>query len=168
MTLRRQAGAASLVAPGQSLGVIGTGVMGKTILEGLPDTPLSLGVALVFAERLKAALFYAAALGLNWIIGAATYLMLPALGPIYFYPQWFSDLPYTETTYLQELLMSDRVAFLADPATGTPQAIAAFVSLHISISFTALLAAYLFDLGRRLKQALWVWLGITTVATSRL
>ena len=61
--------------------------------------------------------------------------------------------------------MSDRVGFLADPATGTPQAIAAFVSLHISISFTALLAAYLFKAGRRLKQGLWIWLGITTIAT---
>ena len=61
--------------------------------------------------------------------------------------------------------MSDRVTFLADPATGTPQAIAAFVSLHISISFTALLAAYLFGAGKRLKQGLWIWLGITTVAT---
>jgi membrane-associated phospholipid phosphatase len=61
--------------------------------------------------------------------------------------------------------MSDRIAFLADPGTGTPQAIAAFVSLHISMSFTALLAAYLFAAGRRLKQALWTWLGITTLAT---
>ena len=43
--------------------------------------------------------------------------------------------------------MSDRVGFLADPGTGTPQAIAAFVSLHIAMSFTALLAAYLLDAG---------------------
>ena len=150
-------------------GLFGTGASAHVIsalyIAFIVFLPLSLGVALVFAERLKASLFYAAALGANWIIGAATYFMLPALGPIYFYPQWFSDLPYTETTYLQDLLMSDRVAFLADPATGTPQAIAAFVSLHISISLTALLAAYLFDVGRRLKQGLWIWLGITTIAT---
>jgi membrane-associated phospholipid phosphatase len=150
-------------------GLFGTGASAHVIsalyIAFIVFLPLSLGVALVFAERLKASLFYAAALGLNWIIGAATYFMLPALGPIYFYPHWFSDLPYTETTYLQDLLMSDRIAFLADPASGTPQAIAAFVSLHISISFTALLAAYLFDAGRRLKQALWTWIGITAVAT---
>ena len=150
-------------------GLFGTGASAHVIstlyIAFIVFLPLSLGVALVFAERLRTSLFYAAALGANWIIGAATYLMLPALGPIYFYPQWFSDLPYTETTYLQNLLMSDRVTFLADPATGTPQAIAAFVSLHISISFTALLAAYLFGAGKRLKQGLWIWLGITTVAT---
>ena len=149
--------------------LLGTGIAAHVIstlyIAFIVFLPLSLGVALVFAERLRAALFYAAALGLNWIIGAATYLLLPALGPIYFFPQWFSDLPETKTSFLQDLLMSDRVEFLADPATGTPQAIAAFVSLHISISCTALLSAYLFDLGKRLKQALWIWLGITTVAT---
>lgn len=150
-------------------GLLGTGAAAHVIsvlyIAFIVFLPLSLGVALVFAERLRASLFYAAALGLNWIIGAATYLLLPALGPIYVYPQWFSDLPYTEVSYLQELLMSDRVAFLSDPAVGTPQAIAAFASLHISLSFTALLAAYLFDAGRRLKQALWIWMGITTLAT---
>ncbi len=150
-------------------GLLGTGIAAHIIstfyIAFIVFLPLSLGVALVFAERLRAALFYAAALGLNWIIGAATYFLLPALGPIYFYPQWFAGLPHTETARLQDLLMSDRIAFLADPATGTPQAIAAFVSLHISISCTALLASYLFGLGRRLKQALWIWLGITAVAT---
>ena len=68
-------------------------------------------------------------------------------------------------TNLQQMLLDDRVGFLTDPATGTPQAIAAFASLHIAMSFTALLAAYMLDLGRRLKQALWAWLVITIVAT---
>jgi membrane-associated phospholipid phosphatase len=33
------------------------------------------------------------------------------------------------------------------------------------MSFTALLAAYVLNLGRRLKQALWFWLVITVIAT---
>ena len=44
-----------------------------------------------------------------------------------------------------------------DPAAATPQSIAAFASLHISMSFTAALAAHLLGLGRRLKIALWMW-----------
>jgi membrane-associated phospholipid phosphatase len=36
------------------------------------------------------------------------------------------------------------------------------------MSFTALLAAYLLDLGRRVKGALWVWLALTFVATVHL
>ena len=61
--------------------------------------------------------------------------------------------------------MQQRVDFLADPSTGTPQSIAAFASLHISMSFTAALAAHLLGLGRRLRIALWVWLAVTTVGT---
>ena len=52
--------------------------------------PLSLGLALVFSHRLQLSLFYAAALSINWVLGAATYFLLPALGPIYAFPQWFS------------------------------------------------------------------------------
>ena len=33
------------------------------------------------------------------------------------------------------------------------------------MSFTALLAAYMLDLGRRVKQALWIWLALTFLAT---
>ena len=150
-------------------GLLGTGVSAHVLsafyVAFIVFLPLSLGLALVFAERLKVSLFYATALSINWILGAATYFMLPALGPIYHYPEWFADLPHTEVTRLQEMLMDDRVGFLADVNGGTPQAIAAFASLHIAMSFTALLAAYLLKLGKRVKQALWAWLIITFVAT---
>ena len=127
--------------------------------------PLSLGLALVFAEKLQFSLFYAAALSINWVLGAATYFLLPALGPIYADPAGFADLPHTEATRLQEMLMTDRVGWLADPVTGTPQAIAAFASLHIAMSFTALLAAYMLDLSLWIKRALWAWLVIMLIST---
>lgn len=150
-------------------GLLGTGVSAHILstfyAAFIVFLPLSLGLALVFSERIQVSLFYAAALSINWILGAATYFMLPALGPIYFEPGAFSSLPHTEVTNLQQMLLDDRVGFLADPATGTPQAIAAFASLHIAMSFTALLAAYVLDLGRRLKRALWAWLVITIIAT---
>jgi membrane-associated phospholipid phosphatase len=66
---------------------------------------------------------------------------------------------------LQGLLMDQRVTILADPSTGTPQSIAAFASLHISMSFAAAGAAHLLGLGRRVRIALWAWLGITTLGT---
>src|SRR4029079_6943996 len=65
----------------------------------------------------------------------------------------------------QGVLLQQRVDFLADPSTGTPQSIAAFASLHISMSFTAALAATLLGLGRRVQASLWVWVAITTVGT---
>lgn len=153
-------------------GLIGEGISAHILstlyVAFIVFLPLSLGLALVFSERLQVSLFYATALSLNWLLGAATYFLLPALGPIYVDPATFASLPHTEVTYLQQLLLDQRVGFLDDPASGTPQAIAAFASLHIAMSFTALLAAYLLDLGRRVKQALWVWLALTFVGTIHL
>ena len=63
------------------------------------------------------------------------------------------------------MLLDDRTGFLADPTNGTPQAIAAFASLHVAMSFTALLAVYLLGLGRWLKIVLWAWLVVTLIAT---
>jgi hypothetical protein len=127
--------------------------------------PLSLAVALVFSPSLRASLFYATALSVNWLLGAGSYFLLPSLGPVYAEPQNFTQLPHSEVTRLQDMLLDQRVAFLVHPATATPQSIAAFASLHISMSLTAVLAAHLLGAGRRLKLALWIWLGLTTVAT---
>jgi hypothetical protein len=149
--------------------VLGTGVAAHALsaiyVAFIVFLPLSLGLALVFAQRLQVSLFYAAALSINWVLGAATYFLLPALGPIYAFRSWFDELPHTEVTRLQQMLLDDRVGFLSDPATGTPQAIAAFASLHIAMSFTALLAVHLLKLGRRLKIGLWIWFVLTVVAT---
>ena len=127
--------------------------------------PLSLAVALVFARDLSTSLLFATALSLNWLVGAGSYFLLPALGPAYADPGLFAALPHTEVTRLQGVLLDDRVGFLRDPERGTPQAIAAFASLHIAMSVTALAAAHLLALGRRLKVALWVWNVATVVAT---
>jgi hypothetical protein len=127
--------------------------------------PLSLGIGLVFASRLRAGLFFATALSLNWIIGAGSYLLLPSLGPVYFDPGAFAHLPHTEVTHLQAVLLDQRVAFLARPTTATPQAIAAFASLHVSMSLTAAITAHLLGLGRKLKIGLWIWFALTLLDT---
>ena len=127
--------------------------------------PLTIGLALVFSTDIRPALFYVTAQSVNWVLGIGSYFLLPSLGPIYFDPGAFAELPGSEVTRLQGVLMQQRVDFLADPSTGTPQSIAAFASLHISMSFTAALAAHVLGLGKRLRVALWVWLAITTLGT---
>jgi PAP2 superfamily len=127
--------------------------------------PLSLGVALVFSRRLQVSLFYAAMMSINWVLGAASYFILPSLGPVYAFEATFAGLPHTEVTRLQEMLLDDRTGFLADPVNGTPQAIAAFASLHIAMSFSALLAALVLRLSRAVRVVLWAWLILTIVAT---
>jgi hypothetical protein len=127
--------------------------------------PLTIGLSLVFSRNLEAGLYYTTAQSINWVLGAASYFLLPSLGPAYADPALFSALPASEVTRLQDVLMDQRIAFLAHPASATPQAIAAFASLHISMSFTAAVAAHLLGLGQRLKIALWTWFGVTMLGT---
>ena len=152
--------------PAHLLGVgIPTHILSTGYAAFIVFLPLSLAVALVFSRDIRAGLFYATALSANWVLGAASYFLLPSLGPVYYEPQAFAHLPHSEVTRLQDMLLDQRVEFLVHPATATPQSIAAFASLHISMSLTAVLAAHLLGLGKRLKIALWVWLGLTTLAT---
>jgi membrane-associated phospholipid phosphatase len=127
--------------------------------------PLTIGVALVFSHDLRTGLFYTTAQSINWVLGAASYFLLPSLGPAYADPALFSGLPASEVTHQQSVLKDQRVAFLAHPASATPQAIAAFASLHISMSTTALVSSYLLGLRRRVKAALWAWFALTCGAT---
>jgi membrane-associated phospholipid phosphatase len=127
--------------------------------------PLTIGLALVFARDLQAGLFYTTAQSINWLLGAGSYFLLPSLGPVFADPGAWVRLPASEVTRLQEILLDQRLEFLRDPATATPQSIAGFASLHISMSFTAAVAAHLLGLGRRLKIALWIWFAVTTAST---
>jgi hypothetical protein len=149
--------------------LFGTGLMTHVLSAAyvafIVFLPLTIGVALVFSRDLQAGLFYTCAQSLNWVLGAATYFLLPSLGPIYADPKAFAELPASEVTRLQGVLLDQRVEFLRDPAASTPQSIAAFASLHISMSFTAAMAAHLLGAGRRLRIALWTWFAVTTVGT---
>ena len=149
--------------------LLGTGVFNQVFSTAyvafILFLPLTIGAALVFSRDLQAGLFYTTAQSINWLIGAGSYFLLPALGPIYADPGLFARLPHSEAAHLQGVLLEQRIAFLRDPATATPQAIAAFASLHISMSFTAAVAAHLLGLGRRIKIALWVWFAVTMAGT---
>ena len=149
---------------------LGTGfqtqVLSTAYVAFIVFLPLSLGLTLVFSRHLRTGLFLATALSANWLIGAATYVLLPAVGPIYATPAHFASLPASKTTDLQSILLENRMEFLADPsAPGTGQAIAAFVSLHISMTCTAAIAAHLLGLDRRLRIVLWVVVAVTLVDT---
>jgi hypothetical protein len=68
--------------------------------------PLTIGLALVFSTDLRPALFYVTAQSINWVLGIGSYLLLPSLGPIYFDPAAFADLPGSEVTRLQAVRWS--------------------------------------------------------------
>jgi hypothetical protein len=128
--------------------------------------PGTLAFALVFSHNLRAGLFYVTAQSINWPLAAGSYFLLPSLGPVYAEPGAFAHLPANGVTQLQELLLDERLEFLRDPAAaGTAQSIGAFSSLHVSVFFTAVLAAHLLGLARSLRIGAWVLLGLTVAAT---
>ena len=127
--------------------------------------PGTLAFALVFSRNLASGLYYVTAQSINWLLAAASYFLLPALGPVYAEPSVFAHLPVSTVTRLQDLLLDQRVEFLRDPATGTAQSIAAFPSLHVSFFFTAALASHLLGLARPVRIGAWFLLGVTIAAT---
>jgi hypothetical protein len=128
--------------------------------------PVVIAFALVVLPDLRAGLFLTTALAINWTLAAASYFLLPSLGPIYVTAADFAHLPVTGVSGLQDALLDARVEFLRDPsAGGAAQSIGAFASLHVSIFFTAALATHLLGLGRFVKIGAWVLFALTVVAT---
>lgn len=128
--------------------------------------PTSIAIALVWTRHTSAGSWYVTAVALDWSFGAALYLLLPTLGPIYAQPSEFAELSTTFNTKLQEDLWTDRVAVMSDPwAADTLQTIAAFASLHVGIMMTICLIARLVGLPRWIEVTLWVFLGLTVLST---
>jgi membrane-associated phospholipid phosphatase len=100
------------------------------------------------------------------MLGVLSYYLVPSLGPIYAQPSLFTELPTTGVSELQVSLLEHRQEVLADPhATDAVQSIAGFASLHIAVLLTAALVAQLTGAPRVLRIGLWIYLGLTFVAT---
>ena len=111
-------------------------------------------------------LFYTTAQSLNWVLGAASYFLLPSLGPIYAEPGAFARPAGLGRRRACRSSCSTSARRSCATRGGRPaQSIGAFSSLHVSIFFTAALAAHLLGLGAALKIAAWALLGLTTPAT---
>ena len=135
-------------------------------LAFLTFVPISLAIALIWSNRLRVGLTYVSALSICWIVGALSYYMVPALGPVFADPQVFASLPDTGVAQLQATLLDHRREVLADPAaTNAVQSIAAFASLHTGVLFAAALIAHRSRSHRAVRYGLWAMLGCTMIAT---
>ncbi len=151
-------------------GLVGTGAAAHALstvyMFFFAFIPLSLAVSLVFSPQLEAGLFYTTALSINWGLGAASYFLLPSIGPFHADPAVFAHLPATAVTHLQDALLQARAAYLRAPsAPGAAQSIGAFASLHMSIYVTAVVAAHLIGLRRSVKLTLWLLTVLTAAST---
>jgi hypothetical protein len=150
--------------------VFGTGVAAPffsfVYIAWIVFVPASLVVALVWSRNSVAGAWYVTAVAVDWVLGAATYFLVPSLGPVYARPELFQDLPHTSVTALQESMMDERSAVLVNPfTTEAVQTIAAFASLHVGICVTMCVMAELLQLHRAVRVFLWVFLALTIPCT---
>ena len=150
--------------------LLGTGVVGQVLsavyLLYITFVPLSVVAAVAWSRRVAAGVWYVTAVNLNWVLGLISYYLVPSLGPVFVDPPLADQMPLTAVWNLQQVLLVDRVRFVADPAgSGAIQSIAGFASLHVSVLFTAALMANLLRIGQGLRWGLWTMLGLTVVAT---
>jgi hypothetical protein len=128
--------------------------------------PVTLVVALVWSRDRVGGEWYVTAVAVDWVLGVATYFLVPTLGPVYAEPQDFTHLPHTYVSTLQESMIADRLQVLADPfGTHAVQTIAAFASLHVGIMVTVCLMVELLAMRRWIRVSMWVFLGLTVIAT---
>ncbi len=150
--------------------LLGTGitahVLSSVYLLFLTFVPLSVAAAVVWRTDMAAGLWWLSVMSLNWVLGAASYFVLPSLGPAFVAPELFAELPRTGVTALQGVLHEHRLEFLGSPvSSGGLQSIAAFASLHVSIVLSGALVAHLLGAPRVLRYGLWLFLALTTIAT---
>jgi hypothetical protein len=128
--------------------------------------PASLVVALVWSRNTLAGAWYVTAIAVDWVLGVATYYVLPTLGPVYADRGMFAGLPRTDVTGLQETMMAERYEVLVNPfTTDAVQTIAAFASLHVGMCVTMCVMAELLRLQVVVRAFLWVFLVLTVLAT---
>jgi hypothetical protein len=141
-------------------GLLGTGAAAD-VLSGVymlffTLIPVILAAGLVLLPDIRAGLQLATALSLTWLLGAGSYLLLPAIGPFHIDVATFADLPITRVREMQDQLIAQRGMFLGDPsAPGAAQSIGAFASLHTAICCTALAAAHVMRVPRAVIALLW-------------
>jgi hypothetical protein len=150
--------------------LLGTGaaahVLSWIYLFFLAFVPISLGASLIASINPLPGLWWVLTLGVNWTLGTLSYYLVPTMGPWFIAPQLFADLPETGVSRLQNALWTERLEVLSNPElTNAVQSIAGFASLHASITFSAALIAHFLGLHRILRIALWVFFGLTMLAT---
>jgi hypothetical protein len=157
--------------PGELLhSVLGTSfsaqILATVYVSYLMLVPVSLGAFLVLYRDISRGAWYATALGVNWVLGAVSYYLIPTLGPAFAQPQSFRSLDGTGASALQQSLMKAGWFFREDPNADTIYGIAGFASLHVSVALTACLFFRAINLHRYLRNAAWTYLVLVIISTS--
>ena len=149
--------------------VLGTTIMAQVLavlyVLYLPIVPITVGAVLVLVRDYTVGAWYATAVSLNWVLGTISYYLLPTLGPAFYQPQSFYDLPDNGASALQMSLVRGAFNFKEDPQGGAIYGIAGFASLHVSVVFTAALFLHYAGAAKWIRTLGWTYLGFTLLAT---
>jgi len=141
-------------------------IMSFVYIAWLVFIPISLAAALVWTRDVRRGMWYITAVGVDWVLGVTLYYLFPTLGPIYAEPWVYAGLAETPNSRLAALMLDERAEVLADPfGSEIVQNIAAFASLHVAITVTAVLIAERVGLAGWMRRGLWAFLGLTVLAT---
>jgi hypothetical protein len=121
--------------------------------------------AVVLAPRMRDAYAGIAAFIWVWILGTATYYIIPSLGPFHAAAEDFAGLPHMSIQDTQARYLEQRAHLIAHPQANDAVAqVAAFASLHVGVTAVILGLAWWHRL-RRTTIVLAVFLAGTSVAT---
>ena len=127
--------------------------------------PLSVVSTLALIPQVRRAYVMVCTGAWMWILGLASYYLIPSLGPFASSPQDFAGLRPTSITETQAEYLDERAHLLAHPqAHDAFASISAFASLHVGFTCAVLLVAAHYG-HRRLATALGVYLAAVVVAT---
>jgi membrane-associated phospholipid phosphatase len=127
--------------------------------------PLSVVGTLALLPRIRQAYVFLCSAMWLWILGTASYYLIPTLGPFASAPSEFSRLTATAITETQVKYLAERSHMLADPSAGDAfVSISAFASLHVAFTCLVMLVAYHYG-WRRTSRVLLVYLAAVMVST---
>jgi membrane-associated phospholipid phosphatase len=140
-------------------------ILSVIYLAYIPAVAISVAAALTFSTRLRDGYVYVAAMNWCWILGTASYYLIPTLGPFGGAPWDYDELSTTGVTRVQDALVTQRHALYSDPiGNEVVQSIAGFASLHVAVVAMAMLVAWHFRL-KVLTIVLFAALVPTVIAT---
>jgi membrane-associated phospholipid phosphatase len=150
--------------------VLGTGVSAYILswvyLIFLPMVPVSIVIWAVWSRNVSFGYWFITAQCICWALGTLSYYVIPTLGPNFFFPWLYADLPDTGVAHLQDALFYGRQNILFNPFADGVQSVAGFASLHVAITVALALVAQYTLRTRLFRVLLWVYVVLVAISTT--